>query len=392
MKKYVSILLAIIIVVSFSACNESNTAQVKNTYPSTKNEETTKIVTTVVPTEPSTEELIPSIDDLNDAQKALLPFYNNGFSLKTNRDIYYMDKKIATYVPVYADGNYFWTITNDLMVYFRGKVGYQEDGKWLMSYDVKTGETKELRDWEELEKYGNVDFFTSDGTNVFIAFSAGQSLDSWYNIVKIDENGNDTLVCKTTYGSYDPDSDIKYGYLGQLMNFGEEYIFYTTGKYDDYTDEYFVKIKINFKTGEYNIVDKEEGVIGGKGKTNSNGESYWSNQYQILPDSMYFLPDNTFYYGETRQEIDELNGEKTMLTDIIRVDRNTREEKIVGTFDFSIYGSGLSYKDGDSLITDKYLVFKGNVMNLEDGKVIDYDTFISENKADDFFMMCINSY
>lgn len=130
---------------------------------------------------------------------------------------------------------------------------------------------------------------------------------------------------------------------------------------------------------------KEVGIIRGKGKTNSNGDKYWSNQYQVLPNSMYFLPNNIFYYGETKQEVDELNGEIQTLTDIIRVDRNTREEKVVGTLDYDIY----DYDDGDSFITDKYLVYQGSVMNLENGEVIDYDTFVSENRMDEFFNMCV---
>lgn len=73
------------------------------------------------------------------------------------------------------------------------------------------------------------------------------------------------------------------------------------------------------------------------------------------------------------------------MTDIIRVDRNTREEKVVGTLDYDIY----DYDDGDSFITDKYLVYQGSVMNLENGEVIDYDTFVSENRMDEFFNMCV---
>lgn len=387
MKRYISFFMAIIIIISFTACHNVNTTQNESSSQYQNYQETTQIESTEITTEPTTETLIPSIDDLNDEQKALLPFYDKGFSLTAgDRDLYYMGELIASGIPIYAENNYYyWTITNDFMVYFRGKVEYQQEGKWLMSYDVKTGETKELREWEELEKYGDPGYFMSDGTNVFISFSAGQSLKSWFNIVKIDENGNDTLMCKTTYGSYDPDSYIDYGGLSSAMNFGEDYIFYTIGKYDDHTDEYFVKVKINFKTGEYEVVDKEVGIIGGKGKTNSNGDKYWSNQYQVLPNSMYFLPDNIFYYGETRQEVDELNGEIQTLTDIIRADRNTREEKVVGTLDYDIY----DYHNGDSFITDKYLVYQGSVMNLENGEVIDYDTFISENRMDKFFNMCV---
>lgn len=390
MKKYISILIIIILAISFASCQRDNSIQVESTHQSTNNEEKTQIETTEIITEPTTEPLIPSIEDLNDTQKALLPFYNNGFTLTSgDRDLYYMGELIANRIPIYAHHNsYFWTITDEFIVYFRGEVGYQVDGKWLMTYDVKTGETKKLRDWEELEKYGDPGYFMSDGTNVFIAFSAGQSLNSWFNIVEIDENGNDTLMCKTTYGSYDPNSHIDYGELSSAMNFGEDYIFYTIGKYDDHTDKYFVKVKIDFKTGEYEVVDKEKGINGSKRKTNSNGDEYLSNQYQILPDKMYFSPDNVFYYGETRQEIDELNGEISVLTDVIRVDRNTREEKIIGTFDYDIY----KYNDGNSLITDKYLLFKGDVMNLENGEVVDYDTFISENKVDKFFKMCVSDY
>lgn len=393
MKKFITVILTIIISVFFTACHNINYSILQNESSSqyTKNEESSRIEITEglteSPTESTTEVLIPSIDDLNDEQKALLPFYDNGFCLSSgDRDLYYMGELIASYIPIYADNNnYYWTITDDFKVYFRGEVGYENAGKWLMSYDVKTGEKKELRNWDELEKYGKVDFFISDGSNVFIAFNAGQSLDTWYNIVKIDENGNDKLVCKTEYGSYDSDSDINYGYLGHAMNFGEENIFYTIGKYDDHDEQYLVKVKIDFSTGEYEVVDKEAGVIKDRVKINSNGDKYWSEVYQVLPNSMYFLPDNIFYYGETRQEVDELNGEVQTVTDIIKVDRNTREEKIIGTFDHDIY----EYHDGNSCITDKYLIYSGSVMDLENGEVIDYDTFVSENKADKFFNMSI---
>lgn len=360
MKKHLSILLVIIIVVSFSACQGNNTEQGKSTYQNTQNEETTKNVTTEVFTEPTTEALIPSIDELNDAQKALLPYYNNGYNLtEGDRDLYYLGKLVANRIQVYVDNysnNYLWTITDDKTVFFRGEVSYQADGKWLMTYDVKTGVTNKIKDWVNLEKYGDSIYFTSDGKNVFILFRASE----WYNVVQVDKEGNDTLLSKIDFhNSFNSDEGYSEIDFLNTMRTENEYEFFIYGTINKYDSEqgvhktYYRKYNIDFKTGKYECVDE---IISPE----------HDGGFIFLPISMCFLPNNNYFYGKEIEVSDELTGYKHLEIEINEVDRNNNTKKVLSVLNY--------YSIDEAYLTDKYLIINESAIELSTGDVLERST------------------
>lgn len=211
MRKKLALVLLITIITANTtlvSCKNSDNIEIKNTTSTTYVQNSTTVNTTAEPTtQNTTENLLSVYESLNEQQKQLLPFYNNGYSFEGDgvrylgeffiKDTFINDSQTHLYIDDLTKNGIFWAILNDQTLYYKGdKRGSGSiNGKYLFVYDRNDSEPTVLREWSDLEKYGDIVYITSDNKNLLMIFKAA----SWYNIVQIDTNGNDELLSKISF-------------------------------------------------------------------------------------------------------------------------------------------------------------------------------------------------
>lgn len=362
-KKRISLVLSLVMLLS-SGCGLSGVSS--NTENVSVEQEKSTGATSLV--EESTYEQettnsrieLPSKDKLTPYEQQLLLYVNRGFSLShEDRTIYYLGKPIAKNVSICVDktittGKWLWTVTDDFCVYYRGDningPGHEESAKWLKKYDIKTGEDQQLREWSELEKYGDGRLIISDGKNIFIVFKGADR----YNFVQIDEKGNDSLLSTVNDNIYDSIDWVSYDPTGK------EYQFYVYGEKPHHENslsvDYKQKYMIDFRTGKKELIEDLKKEIG----------DIW------IPWND-FMPNNKRYYAIIFSEEDELTGYNHKGWDFYEYDKETGNSQLIGRYmdeeiDKIEERNKSSIKD-ISFVTEKYIFTWGIAIDLNDGKL-----------------------
>lgn len=366
-KKWYIILICVLLVVYITGCSKSNQIiNMNNDIENSTEDTTTNIVetyqnytkandsTTEITMEQNNEKInLPDKNNLTDLQQSLLPYYNNGFSLTPgDRVLYYLGERVADEISVYADQSYFWTTTDDFVVYYRGEAGNGE-GKLLKKYDLKSGTDTELREWQDLQKYGNATQLISDGKHLFALFEGADR----YNIVEIEANGQDTLLSQFYFNYDEFEEGNTHIEFKKPIASGEEYKFYlygTSSRYSSETHNHNIfnrKYVIDYRTAEYKCVDE----FLCEGELLSSG----------------FTPTNKYYYGEETEMEDDLTGYSYPAHNIYEYDRNTESSRLLATIPNA---KSTIYDAENGFATDKYLYCYGYAIDLSDGKVCERNT------------------
>jgi hypothetical protein len=279
----------------------------------------------------------PVSKTLSDKEKALLPYYNNGWTfvlsntdyikqgaLAGTRDrvIYYLGQKVGLIsgrYPIFSN----IVAVNDYKIYFfavdkeeSGVNANVEDSSSLYVYDIKANTYENLSSWTYLKKYGNIRRLISNGKNVYLLFKAN----GWMNVVSVSDSGADELVSKITDDKINIDN-VK-GWIPQ-------------------SDGTFM---VSNDKSSYNVNVTTADVVKNEQVTNDNS---------IFVDNSYFnfLPDNSIYTEEKVQEKDELTGNAYFVLNLYKTKDNIKN-KFAQIKHVSEFG-----KIECDYITTKYLFF-----------------------------------
>lgn len=359
--KWYVIWIYIMLVFIITGCsNIGNITGISNDKDNHLSVETNETATTAQ----KTEIVLPDMNSLTKQQQSMLPYFNNGFCLTPgDRTLYYLGEKVAEDISVYADfiSGYLWTVTSDFKVYYRGNVGNGE-GKLLKTYDLRSGEDKEINLWANLEKYGDAKRMVSDGKHVFILFKGADR----YNIVEIDDEGQDKLLSQFNM-DYNKISDDNF--LNPISS-QEEYKFYiynTTTEYSSDTNNQDVvnrKYIVDYRTSIYTCVDE------------------YSCNETIL--SSGFIPTNKYYYSKDTEIEDDLTGFTEMAYEIYEYDRSTEKSKLLTTISIEKANSGVNSSE-NGFVSDKYLYCYGCAVDFNSGSVYD------RNSVNDIFKSTVDN-
>lgn len=304
------------------------------------------------PSDAQVKQFKPVDKTLSEDEKALLPYYNNGWSFVSDatsykinevasvddKAIYYLGEKVGSISGKYIIKSAI-APTDAYKLYFfaadtKNSDFFKNEGD-LYVYDIKTNKCTMLLDSKYLGKYGSRKNIISDGKKVYLLYRATQ----WMNIVNIGEDGKDSLSCKLTDEKYQ--KLTKYAYTTDSLS---GWIPQSDGSFIVVSNELISKgdgkanvsraLKVNTSTGDIEPSD------------------YDYVQYSSFQINTYFnfLPDKLTYVFEQTEATDELNGQKSCVQQLYEVNKDNK--KLIGGINI---GNSFLTKLYSKYITPEYL-------------------------------------